>query len=159
MASFSREGGGAAKTAARRPTRASAPGRALVSAAQARRMSPTCLPRSPISSLRAVELTADDVPLLQRFFEANPEYFLAVQGEPAGPNEAHDEIHDELPEGWRYTKKWLIGFVDAGGALVAMANLVSDIFAPGVWNISLFMLATSRHGSGDAQALYRGLEA
>jgi GNAT superfamily N-acetyltransferase len=96
--------------------------------------------------------------LLQRFFDANPAYFVAIQGEPAGPNEAHEEIHGELPAGWSFTRKWVIGYVDAAGSLNAMANIVSDLLAPGVWHIGTFIVATSRHGTGDAQALYRGLE-
>jgi GNAT superfamily N-acetyltransferase len=116
------------------------------------------LPTSPIPNLRTIELTSNEEPILQRFFEANPRYFLAVHGEPAGPNEAHEEIHGELPSGWGFTKKWLIGYVDAQNELVAMANITSDLLAAGVWHIGLFIVATSRHGSGDAQAIYRGLE-
>jgi GNAT superfamily N-acetyltransferase len=122
-------------------------------------MPPTELPPSPIDGLRTIELTAGREPLLQQFFEANPEYFLAVGGEPAGPNEAHEEIHGALPQDWPFTKKWVIGWVDGGGALAAMANLVSDLLAPGVWHVGTFIVATARHGSGDAHALYRGLEA
>ena len=51
-------------------------------------MPSTELPSSPIPSLRTVELTSAYEPVLQRFFEANPQYFLAVYGERAGPNEA-----------------------------------------------------------------------
>ena len=116
------------------------------------------LPRSPIPGLRTIEITSADEPALQRFFEANPQYFLAVQGEPAAANEAHEEIHGELPPGWSYTKKWLVGYIDAEGSMQAMANVVSDLLAPGVWHIGLFIVATSRYGTGDAQALYRGLE-
>ena len=39
-----------------------------------------------------------------------------------------------------------------------MANIVSDLLAPGVWHIGLFIIATSHHGSSDAQTIYRGLE-
>ena len=120
---------------------------------------PTTLPPSLIPALRSVEITPDREPDLQRFFEANPEYFIAVSGEPARPNEAHEEIHGELPAGWRYTKKWLIGYLDTQGTLVAMANVVSDLLAPGVWHIGLFIVATARHGCGEAQTLHRGLEA
>ena len=95
---------------------------------------------------------------MQRFFEANPQYFRSVNGESAGPDEAHEEIHGELPLGWSFTKKWLVGYVDAEGSLVAFANVVADLLAPSVWHIGLFIVATSRHGTGDAQALYRGLE-
>src|SRR6185503_9869809 len=49
--------------------------------------------------------------------------------------------------------------MDQADAMVAMANVVSDFLAAGVWHIGLFIVATERHGSGDAQALYRGLEA
>jgi GNAT superfamily N-acetyltransferase len=121
-------------------------------------MPSTKLPSSPIAALRTIELTSNEEPMLQRFFEANPQYFLAVNGEPAHPNEAHEEIHGELPPGWSFTKKWLIGYVDAQNNLSAMANIISDLLAPGVWHIGLFVVATSRHGSGDAQTIYRGLE-
>ncbi|HEY8708097.1 MAG TPA: GNAT family N-acetyltransferase [Burkholderiaceae bacterium] len=121
-------------------------------------MPSTQLPSSPIPGLRTIELRSDDAPELQRFFEANPHYFLAVQGEPAGANEAHEEMHGELPPGWSYTKKWLVGYRDSEDSLLALANVVSDLLAPGVWHIGLFIVATSRFGTGDAQALYRGLE-
>lgn len=116
------------------------------------------LPRSPIAGLHTIELTAELESTLQRFFDANPEYFQAVLGEPAGPDEAHEEIHGELPAGWTFTKKWLVGYLEADGSLVAMANVVSDLLAPGVWHIGLFIVATSRQGTGAAQRLYRGLE-
>jgi GNAT superfamily N-acetyltransferase len=121
-------------------------------------MPPTELPVSPIAALRTVELTPDFETRLQQFYEANAAYFDAVQGEPAGPNEAHETIHDELPAGWPSTKVWLIGYLDADDSLVAMANVVSDLLAQGVWHIGLFIVATARHGSGEAQALYGGLE-
>jgi GNAT superfamily N-acetyltransferase len=105
-----------------------------------------------------IEITAEEEPRLQAFFVASPEYFLAVNGEPAGPNEAHEEIHGELPDGWSFTKKWLVGYVNSGGMLVAMANVVSDLLAPSVWHIGLFVVTTSLHGTGLAQALYREIE-
>lgn len=126
--------------------------------ARARNVSTTAPPPSPVPALRTIELTNEHVPMLQHFFETNPEYGLAVNGEPAGPNEAYEEIHGEPPADWGFTKIWLIGYVDANDALVAMANVVSDLLAPRVWHIGLFMVATSRHGTGDAHVLYRGLE-
>jgi RimJ/RimL family protein N-acetyltransferase len=105
-----------------------------------------------------VELDAADAPRLQRFFELNPEYFLAVNGQPPAADEAHEEIHGAPPAGWPFTKKWSIGFVDETGSLIGMANVVSDLLAPGVWHIGLFMLATRLHGSGAARSLYKRLE-
>jgi GNAT superfamily N-acetyltransferase len=42
--------------------------------------------------------------------------------------------------------------------MVAMANVVTDLLATGVWHIGLFIVATARHGCGEARVLYRGLE-
>jgi GNAT superfamily N-acetyltransferase len=116
------------------------------------------LPLSPIPGLRTVELTAELAPRLQRFFEDNPEYFIAVNGEPAGPDAAHETIHREPPPGWTFAKKWLIGYVDTGDSLVAIADVITDLLAPGVWHVGLFILATERHGSGEAQVIMEGLE-
>ena len=121
-------------------------------------MSPARLPSSSIPGLHTIEITSEHEQELQRFFEANPQYFLSVNGESAGPNEAHEEIHGELPSGWSFTKKWPVGYVNTEGSLVAFANVVSDLLAAGVWHIGLFIVATSRHGTGDARTLYRGLE-
>lgn len=118
----------------------------------------TTLPASPVPDLRTIELTPDREALLQRFFEANPQYYEFCHGEPPGPGEAHEEIHGEVPAGWSFTKKWLIGYLDATGEMVAMANMVSDLLAPKVWHVGYFLIATSRHGTGLAHELYGGLE-
>lgn len=115
-------------------------------------------PPSPIASLRSVELVAADVPLLQRFFDANPAYFLSVHGEPARADEAHEEVHGGLPPGFSFTRKIVLGYLDGSGTLVAMATVVSDLLAISVWHIGLFIVATARHGNGDAQRLHDGLE-
>jgi RimJ/RimL family protein N-acetyltransferase len=107
---------------------------------------------------RALELGAEDVPELQRFFDENPEYFVAVTGKGPTPAEADEAFHRLLPEGWPFTRKWVIGFVDDTGSMVAMADVVSDLLARHVWHIGLFIVATRLHGSRIAQRLYRQLE-
>lgn len=121
-------------------------------------MMPIPLPRSPLPELTTIELTPDREGVLQRFFEANPEYYDDFYGGPPGPTEAHEEIHGPLPPGWSYTKKWLIGYQDSTGELAAMAHVVSDLLAPKVWHIGFFVIATSRRGSGLAGPLYDSLE-
>jgi ribosomal protein S18 acetylase RimI-like enzyme len=116
------------------------------------------LPTSPIAGVSTLELTLEHAPLLQKFFEDNEAYFLATSGEPAGPGEAIEEIVSELPLGWAHTKKLVIGYIDDRGGLVAMANVITDLLASSVFHIGTFIVATIRHGSGDAQTLYRGLE-
>jgi hypothetical protein len=119
---------------------------------------PTSLPASPIFGVRTVELTADQAPLLQQFFEENPAYFLATCGEPAGPQEGLEEITSELPAGMSFTKKWVVGYVGTNGALIAMANVITDLLATSIFHIGTFIVATERHGSGEAQVLNHGLE-
>jgi GNAT superfamily N-acetyltransferase len=119
----------------------------------------TTLPQSFIDGVRAVELTMNDVSSLQRFFADNPEYFLSTQGEPAGANSASEELQARPPAAWHFTQRWMIGYVDARDRLIGVADVVSDLLAMRVWHIGLFIVATVRHGQGDAQALYGGLEA
>jgi len=118
----------------------------------------TKLPTSPIETLHTVELTREWVPELQRFFEANPLYFMEVNGEPAGPNEAHEEIFGELPPGWSFTKKWVIGYMDASNSMVAMANMITDLLAPNVWHIGTFIMATTRLRRDEGPAWTRNLD-
>ncbi len=117
------------------------------------------LPTPFVTGLACIELTQDHVPGLQRFFDANAFYFQSVTGEPAPPREAEEVINDEPPSGWPFTKKWVIGYMDEHGSLVAMASGVSDLLAHGVWHIGLFILESPRHGTGEAQSMWDSLQA
>jgi len=108
---------------------------------------------------RLRQLGADDVEAVQRFFEANPEYFFTVNGEGPGPDEAKHEFADLPPAGMPYRAMCLLGFYDEkDGALVGVATIVGDFLQPHVWHVGLFVVATALHGSGVAHALYRKLE-
>jgi GNAT superfamily N-acetyltransferase len=107
---------------------------------------------------QCVELTSDHLPRLQCFLEVNPEYYLAVNGSVPDPNEAREEFESQLPAGWSFEKKWLLGFIRDDGSMIGMADLISNLFADGVWHIGLFIVASSLHGSGTAQVLYSELE-
>jgi GNAT superfamily N-acetyltransferase len=121
-------------------------------------MSAVQLPASPLPSLCVIRLGDAEVPLLQRFFDANPAYFLSVHGEAALPNEAHEEVHGPLPAAFSYGEKVVVGYQQPDGALAAMATVVTDLLAEHVWHIGLFIVASARHGNGDAQRLHDGLE-
>jgi GNAT superfamily N-acetyltransferase len=106
----------------------------------------------------AVELAEEDLPALQAFFAGNPEYFLAVTGAPPRPDEAKQELECRPPPGLPYEKVYVLGFLDSGDQMVAMASVMTGLLAPGVWHISLFMVATALHGTGMAGLLYERLE-
>lgn len=107
---------------------------------------------------RALALGHDDMSALQAFYVRNPEYFMAVEGEPPAVDEARSTIEDGLPPEMPYRYIRTIGFVNVDGTLTAMANVVADMFAPGVWLIGLFIVQTEQHGRGLAQAGYQAME-
>jgi GNAT superfamily N-acetyltransferase len=109
--------------------------------------------------MTAFELGEGRLPDVQRLFESNPGYFTMVLGEPAGPDAARETFERLPPEGWPCTRKWGIDFRGARGDLVAIADIVSDLFAAGVWHVGLFMVAGPLHGTGVAQEAYAALEA
>lgn len=100
-----------------------------------------------------------DLPALQRFFEANPEYFLAVSGLRPSASEAQEEFDALPPPEMTFDERWLIGYVAPEGGLVAFASILGGFLAPHVWHIGLFIVATQLHGTGVARPLYDALEA
>ena len=116
------------------------------------------LPEPGVAGLTVVELGLEHEALLQRFYDANPYYFVNITGVPAPPEEAREEILGELPADVPYTKKWVLGLLDAHGELAAQWNIASDLLASEVWHVGLFLLATPRHGSGEARAIYEAGE-
>lgn len=108
---------------------------------------------------RAVELGREHLSVLQAFIAANPEYYLETSGAPPLPTQAQEEFDYDLPAEWTFRKKWVLAFLDADDRVIGMCGLISDLFAPGVWHIGLFVVATTLHGRGTAQKLYRALEA
>jgi len=120
-------------------------------------MPPAALFATP--SFRCLEMNDGDVDRVQRFFEANPEYHLAVTGAPPGPGAAREEFDSIPPPDWRCGKRWLLQFVDGRGDMAAIADVVADLLVEGVWHVGLFVVATPLHGHGAAHDLYGALEA
>jgi len=109
-------------------------------------------------TLRAEELRAEDVPALQRFFERNPEYSLAVAGQPPAPDDAQQEFADIPPPGMPFRGRWVLKFLDTRDCIAGTASVLSDFLADGVWHVGLFIVATALHGRGVAPALYAAME-
>jgi GNAT superfamily N-acetyltransferase len=104
-------------------------------------------------------LAPADVPLLQCFFDANPEYFHSVNGEAPAQEEAAREYADLPPAEMPFTGKWVVGFFDADDRMAGMAHVLGDFLAPRVWHIGLYIIASRLHGTGAAHDAYRHLEA
>ena len=119
---------------------------------------PGAAPLFQTANFAARELGAAELPLLQTLFEANPEYFLGVTGKSPGPEAAVEEFNDLPPASMNWTRRRVLGFFDASHHLEGMAVIVSDLCAPGVWHVALFLMATARHGTGAAQEIYGAIE-
>jgi GNAT superfamily N-acetyltransferase len=111
-----------------------------------------------VDGYRAVEMDVVDAPQWQEFFERNPEYFLLVNGQIPSAYEVIAEVADPPPAGWSFSKNWVLGFFNEDAELSGIASVVSDLIAPGVWHIGLFVVATNLHGGGIAQRWYGGIE-
>jgi GNAT superfamily N-acetyltransferase len=109
--------------------------------------------------LRARELRAHEVPLLQALFDANPTYFQLVNGRPAEADEAQREFDEDPPPHLIWTRRWFLGLFEPDGSLAGVAIVVSDLCAPRVWHLALYLLATRHHGAGVAQRTYDALQA
>jgi len=109
-------------------------------------------------AFQCVELMRYQAAQLQSFIEHNPEYYLMATGALPGPHEAEEEFDAEPPSDWQSGRKWMLAFIDCHGAMIGIADLISDLLAPHVWHIGLFIAATSLHGTGLSQTMYDGLE-
>ncbi len=108
---------------------------------------------------RALAIAEADLPALQAFFEANPAYCEIIAGGPPAADEAREEWGARPPEDWPWTARHLLRIVDDAGAMTGVVDVVTDLLAPGVHHVGLFIVATARHGDGTARALLEALVA
>jgi RimJ/RimL family protein N-acetyltransferase len=106
----------------------------------------------------ARELSTAELPELQALFEANPEYFIAVTGEPPCPSEARNEFEEEPPSHIQHGRRWFLGLFNASSDLQGVCIVVRDLGATGVWHIALYLWASQLHGSGIARDMHAALE-
>ncbi|MEI6737326.1 MAG: hypothetical protein WCL29_02495 [Pseudomonadota bacterium] len=99
-------------------------------------------PLAMFAGHQLAELNEADIPTLQALYEANPEYCQLVMGRRPLASEAHDDFHSLPPADFPMNKKWMIGLVKSDCELIGVADVVSDLFAPAVWHIGFFMIAT-----------------
>lgn len=106
------------------------------------------------------ELAPQALPRLQAFFEANPEYFLTIGGQPPRADEAQQEYDEAPPAEFGFTRRWFAGvFAREGDTLDGVLIVVSDFCAPTVWHVALYIVATRLHGQGVAAQVFDALQA
>jgi GNAT superfamily N-acetyltransferase len=117
------------------------------------------------AALYARELRTDEVPRLQAFFDANPGYFIAINGRPPHPDEAQSEFDEMPPAHLGYSRRWFLGLYDRVEAeqteeptLAGVAIVVSDLGANGVWHLALFFVDGALQGRGVAGEVYAAME-
>lgn len=114
------------------------------------------------------ELRRDEIALLQAFYDANPEYFLTINGVPPPRDLAAIEFDEVPPAHLSHERQWILGLFeppaqrtmgDSGdGPLAGIAMVTSGLGRPDVWHLGLFVVATRLHGSGAAAGAYAALE-
>jgi GNAT superfamily N-acetyltransferase len=110
------------------------------------------------ADLRARELAQGEVARLQAFYDASPEYFMAINGRPPGPSAAQEEFDDLPPPELGFSRRWMVGLFDPSDTLAGIAVVLSDFCAARVWHIGLFLIATPLRGTGAAGRIYDALE-
>jgi len=103
-------------------------------------------------------LSAPDLVELQVLFDANPDYFLVVNGRRPHADEAQTEFNEMPPSFLSYSQRWFAGIYDRPGALQGVLHLVSDLMAPRVWHIAFLFLSAPLRGTGAAHEVYAELE-
>ena len=105
------------------------------------------------------DLRPDQIPVLQALFEANPDYFIAVNGKAPDADEAQREFDELPPAHLTYSARWFAGIFDHSHSLRGLIILVSDLAARSVWHTALFFLERSHRGTGAALEIHASLEA
>lgn len=116
------------------------------------------MPLFEAAGLSAHELREADLPALQALYDANPGYWLTINGQPPPPDLARLDFDERPPPHLAWSRRWFLGLFD-GARLAGVADLVADLPAPGVWHLALLLIEDKRHGRGDAAAVLAALEA
>lgn len=104
------------------------------------------------------EMPVSELPRLQALYEANPEFFLIVNGRRPEADEAQQHFDELPPPHLSYTRRWFAGVFDRSGELQGHVAIVSDLMLPRAWHLATFLMATRLHGSGAATETFAALE-
>lgn len=95
-------------------------------------------------------LGLEDCPAIQDLFDKCLDFMLLVDGHPAGPHAAEEELQD-LPPGMSLDDKFVFGIVDRKKDLFGYLDVMRGYPEEGTWWIGLLLLVPEArsHGLGD----------
>ena len=105
-----------------------------------------------------VELGERDLPELQRFIEANPQYWRVVMECEPPATAAREMFDDRPPADWAWERQWLVALREARGDMISIVQVTEGLLAPRVWHVGLFVTAARLHGTGGSEKAYAALE-
>jgi GNAT superfamily N-acetyltransferase len=108
------------------------------------------------AGLEAIMLSDADAPALQRLLERCRDYFELVEGHPAGPEAAVQELRNRPPE-CPAENVVCFGLYD-GAVIGGVICTLRDYPAADEWYVGLMLLEPSRRGAGHGGAVYAGFE-
>jgi GNAT superfamily N-acetyltransferase len=109
------------------------------------------------SGLTARRIDEKDTAAFQALCEACADYHLLIQGEPAGPDEAREQLH-LLPPGKTLEDKFVFGLFTPRPRMCGVLDLARDYREPGEWYLGLLLLEPGARGHGLGAQVLRAAE-
>ena len=114
-------------------------------------------PLLTVAGRHVVPLTEADAPIVQRLFDRAADYFMLVEGRPAGPDAAMEQL-TRGPAGHGPDDLVNLGVADRDGGLAGLVGLVRDHRAPGQWYLGLMLLDPAWRGYGYGSTVYWSIQ-
>ncbi len=110
------------------------------------------------SGLTARRIDEKDTAAFQALCEACADYHLLIYGQPAGPDEAREQLA-LLPPGKTREDKFVFGLFTPRPRLCGVLDIARDFREPGEWYLGLLLLEPGVRGQGLGGQVLRAAEA
>jgi GNAT superfamily N-acetyltransferase len=109
------------------------------------------------TGLTARRLDEKDTVVLQALCDACADYYVLIEGRPAGPGEGQHQLA-ELPPGKTLEDKFFFGLFTPRPRLCGALELMRDFREPGEWYLGLLLLEPAVRGRGLGERVLRTAE-
>ena len=114
-------------------------------------------PLFTVAGREVVRLSMYDAPVLQRLLERCGDYYAMVEGRPASPNAAIEELTEGPPERVPHDL-FALGIAGAPGELAGIVGALRHHRRPNQWYLGLMLLDPEMRGRGLGSAAYLAFE-